>query len=189
MSESPWIVVGLGNPGTEYEATRHNAGFMVVDALASYAGIRLKRNEFQAVIGEGEIDGEKVLLAKPQTFMNLSGESVAGITARKGGLGRLIVIVDDLALPFGVIRLRRKGSHGGHNGLRSINDCLKTSDYFRLRIGISPDHQLSNTKRFVLAPFSKSERADLPDVISRSAQAVRTVIKDGIDRAMSEFNG
>lgn len=188
MSDSNWFVVGLGNPGAEYLETRHNAGFMVVDELANRLGVRIKRTDSRALVGNGSIDGKKVEFVKPQTYMNLSGESVAGLLAKRGSVEKLIVIVDDLALPFGSVRLRRKGSHGGHNGLRSINDCLKTSDYKRLRVGISPEHRLGNTKKFVLERFSKDEKQELPDIISQSADAVEAVLTDGIDRAMSRFN-
>ena len=188
MSEKRWFVVGLGNPGEKYERTRHNAGFMVIDELARRFNTRVKRLDSRALVAQIEIDGSRVEIAKPQTYMNLSGESVAGLIAKRGEIDRLFVIVDDLALPFGSIRLRRKGSHGGHNGLRSINDCLKTSDYKRLRIGIAPEHRLGNTKKFVLEEFSRTEKEKLPEVITHSADAVESVLKNGIDRAMSEFN-
>ncbi|MGH9820207.1 MAG: aminoacyl-tRNA hydrolase, partial [Pyrinomonadaceae bacterium] len=133
-----WLIVGLGNPGAEYERTRHNLGFMLADLLASDAQTQIRRDECRALIGRAEIGGSIVELAKPQTYMNLSGESVSCLLSKPGrSVERLVVISDDLALPFGSIRIRTKGSHGGQNGLRSIIDCLKTQEFVRLRIGIA----------------------------------------------------
>ena len=153
-----WLVVGLGNPGPEYAKTRHNLGFMLVDLLAKRLGTTVKRDECRALVGRGLIDNETVELAKPQTFMNLSGESVAGLLAKPGrSVEQLIVVSDDLAIPFGTIRVRPKGSHGGQNGLRSIIDCLRTQDFIRVRIGIMPDHTVGDAKRFVLENFSRGD--------------------------------
>ena len=184
-----WLIVGLGNPGASYEKTRHNLGFMLIDLLAREAQTQVKRDECRALIGRAVIDNSTVELAKPQTFMNLSGDSVACLLAKPGrSTDRLIVISDDLALPLGSIRIRPKGSHGGQNGLRSIIDRLRTSDFIRLRIGIMPEHPISNTKNFVLENFAKSETEEVDKVLKESAEAIRTVISQGVEKAMAAFN-
>lgn len=186
---SNWLVVGLGNPGTEYARTRHNLGFMVLDLMALEMGATIKREECRSLVGRGDISGLTVEFAKPQTFMNLSGEAVKCLLRKpERSLEKLIVISDDLALPFGTIRLRPKGSHGGHNGLRSIIEQTGTSDFVRLRIGIMPDHPVANTREFVLQGFSKSESGELEEILKRSASAIRAVITVGIETAMAEFN-
>lgn len=185
-----WLIVGLGNPGPAYERTRHNLGFMVTDLIVRDEQSQIKRGECRSLVGRIMIGGEMAELAKPQTFMNLSGESVKCLLNKESrGIEKLLVISDDLALPFGKVRIRPKGSHGGHNGLRSIIDCLGTSDFARLRIGILPDHPVSNTKDFVLQNFAKSESAELEDILKICANAVRTVVTDGVELAMAEFNG
>lgn len=185
------LIVGLGNPGTEYEWTRHNLGFMVVDWLAREANALVKRKECGALVGRAVLEGEALELVKPQTYMNLSGESVACLFAKhelKKEASALIVVSDDLALPFGKIRLRARGSAGGHNGLKSIIAALKTEEFIRLRIGIQPEHPLGDTKRFVLDEFPRSERAEVEKVLERSAEALRAVLRDGIDKAMAQYN-
>ncbi len=189
MSTENWLIVGLGNPGAEFEKTRHNLGFMLVDLLAAEANALVKRTECRALVGRAMIEGQKAELAKPQTYMNLSGEAVSCLVQKpERSRERLIVISDDLALPFGKIRIRPQGSHGGQNGLRSIIDCLGTNEFVRLRIGIAPEHPVSNAKNFVLERFSKSEAETVKEVLKTSADAVRTVIKDGVDKAMAEHN-
>lgn len=186
-----FLIVGLGNPGDEYAQTRHNLGFMLVDKLAADAGVKIRRQECQSLVGVAVIENQRVKLAKPQTFMNLSGEAVSCLISRDegDGAGSLIVISDDLALPFGTIRLRPRGSAGGHNGLKSIIAALGTDEFIRLRIGIQPEHPLSDTKRFVLDGFTRAERESLGDILERAAEAARTVLRDGVARAMSLFNG
>lgn len=187
--DASWLIVGLGNPGAAYERTRHNLGFMLVDFLAVEAQTQVKRAECQSLIGRAEIEGHRAELAKPQTFMNLSGEAVSCLLKKpERELARIIVISDDLALPFGKIRIRPSGSHGGHNGLRSIIDRLGTNEFARLRIGIMPEHPVGNTKNFVLENFSKGESSEVEKILEVSASAVRTILRDGIDRAMAEFN-
>ena len=184
------LIVGLGNPGQEYAATRHNLGFMLIDKLASDEGITVKRRECQSLVGQGHIEGKATKLAKPQTFMNLSGHAVSCLVA-KGELDLakdLVVISDDLALPLGKIRIRERGSAGGHNGLKSIIAEVGTDEFIRLRIGIQPDHPISDPKRFVLDSFARSERAVVIETIEKSADAVRTIIRDGALKAMAEFN-
>ncbi|MDT5062798.1 MAG: peptidyl-tRNA hydrolase, family [Acidobacteriota bacterium] len=186
------LVVGLGNPGAEYERTRHNLGFMLIDLLAREAGAQVKRKECRALVGRAELEGTRALLVKPQTYMNLSGEAVACLLSKqeaKNAAQDLIVISDDLALPFGTIRLRRRGSAGGHNGLKSIIAATKSDEFMRLRIGIQPDHPLGDTKSFVLDEFSRAERAELDKILERSAEALRAVLRDGIDKAMAAYNG
>jgi peptidyl-tRNA hydrolase, PTH1 family len=184
-----WLVVGLGNPGASYEQTRHNLGFMLVDWLAGDAGATVKREECRALIGRAEIENRIVELVKPQTYMNLSGESLACLLKKPArDRKRLIVVTDDLALPVGKIRLRPKGSAGGHNGLKSIIGCLGTEEFIRLRIGIQPEHPVSDAKRFVLEKFSKADLTAVEKVLEESAAAVRLVISDGVEKAMARFN-
>lgn len=188
-SSENWLIVGLGNPGALYEKTRHNLGFMVVDRLAREVQTQVKRDECRALVGRAIIENQTVELAKPQTYMNLSGESVSCLVSKPDrSVDKLIVISDDLALPFGTIRLRPRGSHGGHNGLRSIIDCLKDNDFIRLRIGIMPEHPIANTKNFVLENFSKGESETVEKILEMSADAVRIVVTDGIEKAMAKFN-
>ena len=185
------MIVGLGNPGAEYESTRHNIGFLIVDLIAREAGAQIKRKDCRALVGRAEIEGVGCDLVKPQTYMNLSGESVSCLLAKQAqgsDTGSLIVISDDLALPFGRIRIRPRGSAGGHNGLKSIISAIKTDEFIRLRVGILPEHPVGDTKNFVLSEFSKQERASLDEVLKRGVSALRTIVKDGVDRAMAEFN-
>jgi PTH1 family peptidyl-tRNA hydrolase len=185
------LVVGLGNPGAEYENTRHNLGFMLVDRLASAANATVKRKDCRSLVGRAHLSGETVELVKPQTFMNLSGEAVSCLVAKAEGFAferDLIVISDDLALPFGAMRIRPRGSAGGHNGLKSIIACCRTEEFIRLRIGMLPEHPVSDTRRFVLEDFSRAERTALPEILERAADAIRTVLTDGVERAMAQFN-
>ncbi len=187
--DSNWLVVGLGNPGAEYDKTRHNAGFMLVDLFAGQCQTQIKRNECRSLIGRAEMAGQIVELVKPQTYMNLSGEAVGGLMAKPTRtIEKLIVISDDLALPFGKIRIRPKGSHGGQNGLRSIIDCLKTQQFIRLRIGIQPDHAIANAANFVLDRFTKPESKELDKILEESADAVSMIVTEGVDAAMARFN-
>jgi len=162
---------------------------MLVDLLASQLQTQVKREECRSLIGRSELGGQTVELAKPQTYMNVSGEAVSGLLAKPDrSIEKLIVISDDLALPFGSIRIRPKGSHGGQNGLRSIIDRLKTQEFTRLRIGIQPDHEIRDAARFVLDNFTKKEAETLENILETSADAVRTIITDSVDTAMGKFN-
>ena len=184
-----WLIVGLGNPGPEYARTRHNLGFMLVDLLATQLQTQVRRDECRSLIGRVVIDNQTVEIAKPQTFMNLSGEAVSCLLAKENrSTEKLIVISDDLALPFGTIRIRPAGTHGGQNGLRSIIDCLKTQEFIRLRIGIQPEHPVSDASRFVLESFAKGDAETLENVLTTAADAVRAIIIDGVDAAMARFN-
>ncbi|MBV6495096.1 MAG: aminoacyl-tRNA hydrolase [Acidobacteria bacterium ACB1] len=184
-----WLVVGLGNPGRQYERTRHNLGFMLVDLLAGRHQTRVGREECKALVGRTLIAGESVELVKPQTFMNLSGDSVKCLLSKAGRrIENLIVISDDLALPFGSIRIRPKGTHGGQNGLRSIIERTGTQEFIRLRIGIMPEHPISDASRFVLEEFTRREAAELPELLDRAGEAIETILRDGVDVAMQKFN-
>ena len=185
------LIVGLGNPGEEYAATRHNLGFMLIDKLASEEGIAVKRRECNSLVGQGQVEGDVTKLVKPLTFMNLSGIAVSCLlrkVEKEEPVKQLVVISDDLALPLGKIRIRERGSAGGHNGLKSIIAEVGTDEFIRLRIGIQPDHPLSDSKRFVLDQFSATERPVVAETIATSVQAVRTIIRDGVLKAMQEFN-
>ncbi|HEU0251835.1 MAG TPA: aminoacyl-tRNA hydrolase [Pyrinomonadaceae bacterium] len=185
------LIVGLGNPGKEYEWSRHNLGFMLIDKLAQDEGIAVGRKECSSLVGRGEIEGTVTRLAKPQTFMNLSGHAVSCLLAKlkvDDPVKQLVVISDDLALPLGKIRIRERGTAGGHNGLKSIIAAIGTTEFVRLRIGIQPDHPISDSKGFVLDNFARSERALVIETIEQSAKAIRTIIRDGALKAMAEFN-
>lgn len=187
--EAHWLIVGLGNPGREYERTRHNLGFMLIDQLAEKSRSHVKREECRSLVGRAEIENQSVELVKPQTYMNLSGEAVSCLLKKPDrSIERLIVISDDLALPFGMIRIRPKGTHGGQNGLRSIIDCLGTQEFVRLRIGIQPEHPIANAKNFVLDTFSKDESKTVEKILETAADAVCSIIKEGTERAMARFN-
>lgn len=184
-----WLVVGLGNPGPEYAKTRHNLGFMLVDMLAQRWQTRVTRDESRSLIGRAEFDRQVIELVKPQTYMNLSGEAVSGLLTKDNrDVAKLIVISDDLALPFGTMRIRPKGTHGGQNGLRSIIDCLKTQEFIRLRIGIQPEHPIRDAARFVLENFSKGELEAVEKILETAADAIETIIRDGAEAAMAKFN-
>lgn len=186
---SNWLIVGLGNPGPEYAKTRHNLGFMLVDMLAQHWQTRVTRDESRSLIGRAEFDRQVIELAKPQTYMNLSGEAVSGLLTKDNrDVEKLIVISDDLALPFGTMRIRTKGTHGGQNGLRSVIDCLKTQDFIRLRVGIQPEHPIRDAAKFVLENFSKGEVEAVEKILETAADAIETIIRDGAEAAMAKFN-
>ncbi len=185
------LIVGLGNPGTQYEWTRHNLGFMLVDMLARRLNVEVKRTECQALVGRAQFESEPVELVKPQTFMNLSGEAVKCLLRKHESAQlsqNLIVISDDLALPFGEIRLRPHGSSGGHNGLKSIIAATGTTEFIRLRIGIKPEHPISNTAGFVLDKFPTNVRSEVKGVLETGIEVVSTLIRSGINKAMSQYN-
>ncbi len=163
---------------------------MLIDKLAGDEGIAVKRRECNALVGQGQIEGVLTRLAKPQTFMNLSGHAVSCLLTKSelDASKQLVVISDDLALPLGKIRIRERGSAGGHNGLKSIIAEIGTNEFIRLRIGIQPDHPIADAKRFVLDQFSTSERQLVEETIAKSVQAVRTIMRDGVLKAMMEFN-
>lgn len=191
-TERCWLIVGLGNPGSQYAETRHNLGFMLVDRLAGEMQIAVKREECRALVGRGRFENECVELVKAQTYMNLTGEAVACLLKNPeriaAGIENLIVISDDLALPLGKIRLRPGGSAGGHNGLRSLISSLETEQFIRLRIGIGPEHPLADAKKFVLEKFPKNDRETVEQTLSRGVEAIASVIRDGIEKSMAVHN-
>jgi PTH1 family peptidyl-tRNA hydrolase len=184
-------VFGLGNPGETYAETRHNVGRMVASSWAKDAGIAIKGRKFLARTGTGAVDGEQIIVALPQTYMNLSGRSVAAITRFfKLSPADVVVISDDMDLDFGRIRIRPKGGSGGHRGVQSIIDELDADGFIHLRIGIGrPTDEQDDPVDFVLLPFSREELEALPDIIERARGALWAVIRDGVVAAMNEFNG
>lgn len=183
-SAERWLIVGLGNPGAPYEKTRHNVGFMVVDLLAQRHGIAVTTRKFAGLLGEGSIGDHRLLLLKPQTFMNDSGRSVQRAVAwYQSPLGRLIVIHDDLDLPLGRVRVRPDGSAGGHRGMQSIIQGLGSPQFGRVRIGIGRPAQ-GDVVAFVLAPFHDDERETVTDAVNRAADAVEEVLSHGFAHAM-----
>ncbi len=185
-----WLAVFLGNPGPRYEGTRHNAGFMTADALAKDKGLRIDRARFRALTAVCELGGEKVLLMKPQTYMNLSGEAVQqAVRFYKIPPEHVLVVSDEVSLPIGKLRVRQKGSAGGHNGLKSIIACLGTEDFPRIRLGVgAPPHPDYDMADWVLASFKHQDAADMAAAARRAAQAVESYITDGPDRTMNKFN-
>lgn len=164
---------------------------MLIDKLAREAGAEVRRRECQSLIARAKIEGCEVMLVKPQTFMNRSGPAVSCLLAKQkepDGAPGLIVISDDLALPFGTVRIRERGSAGGHNGLKSIIAALGSNEFIRLRIGIQPEHQVADAKQFVLDPFPRSIRTEVAEVLARAAEAVHTALRDGVLKAMSQYN-
>ncbi|GAA0165366.1 esterase [Lithospermum erythrorhizon] len=186
----PWLIVGLGNPGKRYNSTRHNVGFEMVDRIAESEGISMSSISFKALFGKGFIGNIPVMLAKPQTFMNVSGESVGAIVAYyKIPLKQVLVIYDDMDLPFAKLRLLPKGGHGGHNGMRSIIDHLKGSrDFPRLRIGIGRPPGKMDAANYVLRPFTKEENKELDFVFQNGSEAVRILLLEGFDKSANYVN-
>lgn len=189
MPGDRWLVVGLGNPGPEYLKNRHNAGRMVAELLASRMGARFKRHRSRADIAEGMLAGVPVTLAVPRSYMNLSGAAVAALRDfYKIPSGRIVVVHDELDLPFGDIRLKPGGGAGGHNGLRSVTAALGSPDYNRVRIGIGRPPGRMDPAAFVLRDFGTAERKELPLLLERAADAVEALIRDGIGPAQNEFH-
>lgn len=183
-----YIIVGLGNPGKQYENTRHNMGFLAVDLLAEKYNIDVNKIKFKALVGEGRIAGQKVLLVKPQTYMNLSGEAVRqAMDFYKIDPEELIVIYDDIDIPTGTFRIRKKGSPGTHNGMRNIFQHIQTNDFPRIRVGIGSGKK-DNLAGYVTGGISKNEQELLADVLKNSADAAACIIEKGIDKAMNEYN-
>lgn len=188
-SAGPWLIAGLGNPGPEYEWTYHNLGFLVADRVAERNGIRLSRRECSALVGAGKISGCPVLLAQPQTFMNLSGGAVRRLMEKHAvGPERLVLIFDELALDWGSLRIRPKGSAGGHHGVEDVIRSLGTNEFARVRLGIHPGHPVSDGAAFVLAPIKRAQRKELDDLLDRAAQAVESIIAEGVAMSMTKFN-
>lgn len=184
-----YIIVGLGNPGKKYDATRHNVGFDCMDYLAKKYDIKLNKIKHKAILGEGNINGEKVILVKPQTFMNLSGETVLSICKYYDlPYENLIVVYDDVDTDFGKLRIRKKGSSGTHNGMRHIIYMIQSEDFPRVRIGIGKSERIP-LRDFVLQKFSKAEGLIALETIERAGDAVVAIISDGVEQAMNRYNG
>ncbi|HEX2980670.1 MAG TPA: aminoacyl-tRNA hydrolase [Anaerolineaceae bacterium] len=187
--EAPYIIVGLGNPGREYRGNRHNVGFMVVDRIAGEIGVSMTRLQQKALIAQGTFGGRRVILAKPQTFMNLSGQAVASLVKfYKTPLEQLIVIHDDLDLPLGTLRMRKNGSAGGQKGVLSTIERLGTQEFPRLRVGIGRPSGGIDPKDYVLHDFAPYEKATLDEVLDLAQAAVRTFIEKGLETAMNQYN-
>ena len=186
-----YLIVGLGNPGRDYVGTRHNIGFDAVDAICAKYDIKLNKEKFRAVFGDGRIGGEKVIVAKPQTYMNLSGESVRELRDwYKIDEDNIIVIYDDISLPLRKVRIREKGSAGGHNGIKNIIYQLATEIFPRIKIGVgAPEHPDFDMKDYVLSKFSKEEIEILIKSVVRVADAVEEIIKNDPKSAMNKYNG
>ena len=188
-----FLIVGLGNPGEEYEFTPHNLGFMVIDRLAESNAIRVSRKENTSFVGLGEVKGKQVALAKPQTYMNLSGPAVRGLLERyELKPDRLIVVYDELDLPWGSMRIRLNGSAAGHNGVKSLIGSLATNEFTRVRIGIDriedvPGNPVKGAQ-YVLAPFKRAQKQDVEETVGRAADAVEFIIAEGAAQAMTKYN-
>ena len=184
-----FLVAGLGNPGEEYVRTPHNLGFLTIDRLAERHGIRVTRKDSKALVGVGEIDGHGVMLAKPQTYMNLSGTSLAPLMSKHSvALDRLVVVHDELDLPWLSLRIKPKGSPAGHKGMISVIGSLGTGDLVRVRLGIHPGRPLRSGAEFVLAPVRRSQEEELDEFVGYAADAVRSIIAEGVVKAMTKFN-
>lgn len=190
-SQKMYIIVGLGNPGKQYENTRHNIGFDVIETLAELEQVAVLEKKHKAVIGKGVVAGQKCVLAKPQTFMNLSGESVRQLLDyyKADETTELIVISDDVSLDVGQIRIRKKGSAGGHNGLKNIIANLGHDTFIRVKMGVGEKPSGYDLADYVLGHFTSQERKLMDEAAERAAEAIRTIIVQGPDAAMNNFNG
>lgn len=189
MPDPEILVVGLGNPGPDYEYTPHNLGFLALDRLAVRHSVRMGRLECRAQVGMGMVEGKPAMLAKPQTFMNLSGQSVQGLLEKYSlKPDRLIVIYDDLALPWLSLRVRPKGSAGGHNGVKDIIRTVGTQEFARLRLGIDPGHPVQDAAKFVLAPFKSVQKKELDELLDAASAAVESMITQGVEKSMAAIN-
>ncbi len=185
----PWLVVGLGNPGPEYETSPHNLGFLVLDEVAARNGIAVRSRESMSVVGRGEIAGSKVWLVKPQTYMNRSGAAVRALLEREElGPENLLLVHDELALPWTSLRIRPDGSSAGHNGVQSVIDSLGTDRFARVRIGVDPGHPLTDSKDYLLSPMRRSLYKELDELLEYSARAVESTIAEGVAQSMTKFN-
>lgn len=192
-----WLIVGLGNPGSEYDWTPHNIGFLTVDRFALRNGLRISRPECQSLVGIGDVKGDRVIVAKPLTFMNLSGPAVQQLLDKYELLpADLIVVFDELALEWGNLRIRSRGSAGGHNGMKSIISALRTEEFTRVRLGINPGSPQGSgpivlgekARHFVLAGIPKSMRADVDLWLDEASSGIETILAEGAEKAMTSFN-
>jgi len=183
------LVVGLGNPGEDYEHTAHNLGFLVIDRLAERNGIKIGRKDARALVGQGTVAGRKVMLAKPQTFMNLSGESVNGLLVKNEiAPGDLILVYDELDLPWQSLRIRPNGSAAGHRGVDSVIRNVGTKDFPRLRLGIHGGRREGDGARIVLGKLNRAQRQELDEILDYASQAVESIIAEGVEKSMAKFN-
>lgn len=183
------LIVGLGNPGIEYHLTPHNMGFMALDRLAQSCGVDFNRTEAQAVTAVTVIEGAQVLLAKPQTYMNLSGLSVNRLMQKHIiPVGDLIVLVDDVNLPLGRIRIRPRGSAGTHNGMKSVVGALQDDGFIRIRMGVGPEHAVRDLADYVLGRFRKADLVTVSEILDSAVEALGVILKEGLQKAMSRFN-
>ena len=184
------LIVGLGNPGIEYQFTPHNLGFLAIDRIAANLGVEVRNRQCRALTARAEIAGQAVLLAKPETFMNLSGLSVGELVAEYQAdvKSDLIVIYDELDFPLGTMRVRQRGSSAGHNGIESILGAVGTDEFLRIRLGIAPEKKVSDSVKFVLTPFRKAQLKVVDEVLDSAASAVEMILKEGPAAAMNKFN-
>ena len=183
------LIVGLGNPGPEYEFTPHNLGFLAVDAVAGRAGIRVTRPESKSYVGLGTVAGNEVVLAKPQTMMNLSGAAVRMLLERyECEAAEMIVLSDEAMLPWGMLRIRERGSAGGHNGLKSIIASIGTNEFIRVRLGVKPEFPVEDMADYVLGTMRKPEREIAAQMTADAADAVELILSEGVGKAMARFN-
>src|SRR5580704_16098087 len=184
-----WLVVGLGNVGAEYQWTPHNLGFLAIDALAGRGGIRVTRPESRALVGFGKLAGQNVALVKPQTMMNLSGISIGGLLAKyEASPADLIVLIDEVDLPWGMLRVRDKGRNSTHNGLKSIISSLGTDEFIRVRLGCQPEKLWGDRRDYVLREMGSAERKIADDMVIDAIDAVETILTAGAEQAMQKFN-
>jgi len=184
------LIVGLGNPGIEYESTPHNLGFLAIDRIADDLGVKVRNRQCRALTARAVMGDEPVLLAKPETFMNLSGDSVRALVAKHEAKPEsdLIVIQDELDFPWGTLRIHRQRSSAGHNGIESIIEALGTQDFLRIRIGVAPDRKVEDGQRYLLSPMRKAQLKVVGEMLDTAAEAVKTILKDGPAAAMNRFN-
>ena len=183
------LIAGLGNPGYEYHLTPHNLGFMAVDRLAEQCGVQINRPEAQALTAITRVGKTEVVLAKPQTYMNLSGLAVGRLLHNYDvPVEELIVLVDEASLPLGRLRIRARGSAGGHNGLKSIIGSLQNDNFIRVRMGVQPDHRVEDVSAHLLGRFRKVDLETVADMIDRAAEAVRVIVRESLQQAMNRYN-
>ena len=189
MAEFGKLVVGLGNPGEKYELTAHNLGFLVIDRLAERSGIKVSRKDSMALVGQGTIGGKKVLLAKPQTYMNLSGESVQGLLVKSQiPPGDLVLVYDELDLPWQSLRIRPNGSAAGHRGVDSVIRCVGTKEFPRVRLGVHGGRREKDGAQIVLAQLKRAHKQELDELLDYASQAVESIIAEGVEKSMAKFN-
>ena len=184
------LIVGLGNPGIEYQFTPHNLGFLAVDRIAAQCGVRVNNRNCRAQTARGRIGTEEVVLAKPETYMNLSGQSVREMVGeyRVQPEQDLVLLYDELDLPFGTLRIRPRGRSAGHNGVESVIGALGTQEFLRIRMGVGPDYPVGDGAKYVLTPFKKSQYQVVDQVLDTAAEAVKVILAEGVQAAMNRFN-